>query len=384
MKTVWIVLISFVATAAIVGGGTYYYVNHKAANDKNALQSQINDLNEKIKHTGKSLTDAQTTDATQANTNNTSDSNSTTSATTPIATVSTADWKTFSDKTYGFSFKYPAADVANSDTSDSDSNIYIRANDGYWLYTVTVTPNTANQTLAQVAKQNFDNLSTSITAYMKSESGAVPTFIKSDLNIGGILAKKMTTSTAIGYSPSAEVVMIKNNSIITISPRAESDEFNTVLSTFQFIDNTATNNIFSATNLNSATVSVGGIDYTLANGTYTHPGDGPFNPEVPGTITFDQNHIVVDSANANQAAIILQMGGMRHGGSSVTPAALEIMTNNSNTPKYFASVILNNYYKTVIDSLTFASNIVTIKMTGPENTKQTVSYKLSGNSLIKQ
>jgi hypothetical protein len=44
----------------------------------------------------------------------------------------------------------------------------------------------------------------------------------------------MVTTTKTGYSPSAEVVIVKNNNIITISPRADSDEFNTILSTFQF------------------------------------------------------------------------------------------------------------------------------------------------------
>lgn len=65
MKTLWIVLISFVATAVIVGGGTYYIVNAKATKDKDALQSQITDLNKKVTDTEKSLADTQATATTQ-------------------------------------------------------------------------------------------------------------------------------------------------------------------------------------------------------------------------------------------------------------------------------------------------------------------------------
>lgn len=167
---------------------------------------------------------ATTIPVTSTNVNSNSNTNS----------AATAGWKTYTNDTYGFSFKYPEDDVANGDKSDSDSNVIIRTSDEYWLYTITVAPNTANQTLAQVAKQNFDKLSASITSYMTSEAGTTPTFAQSDLNIGGTPAKKMITTNKTGYSPSAEVVLIKNSNIITISPRAESDDFDTILSTFTF------------------------------------------------------------------------------------------------------------------------------------------------------
>jgi hypothetical protein len=163
MKTIWIILISFVVTASIVGGGTYYLVNAQANKDKDALQVQITDLNKKIINTEKSLAEVQT--ATTATQNTT-----TSTVITPVASVSTAGWKTFTNKTYAFSFEYPAADVVNGNSSDSDSNVYVRTDDEYWLYGVTVTPNSASQTLAQIAKQNFDKLSASISAYMTEEA----------------------------------------------------------------------------------------------------------------------------------------------------------------------------------------------------------------------
>ncbi|MCX6808761.1 MAG: hypothetical protein NTW50_03775 [Candidatus Berkelbacteria bacterium] len=48
MKTIWIVLISFIATALIVGGGTYYFVHKNAVDQRNNLQNQINSLNAEI------------------------------------------------------------------------------------------------------------------------------------------------------------------------------------------------------------------------------------------------------------------------------------------------------------------------------------------------
>lgn len=59
MKTIWVVLITLVATAVIVGGGSYYFLNKKATNDKNSLQSQIDDLNAKLATAEKSLADSQ-------------------------------------------------------------------------------------------------------------------------------------------------------------------------------------------------------------------------------------------------------------------------------------------------------------------------------------
>jgi len=103
MKTIWIVLISFVATAVIVGGGTYYFINHRATTDKNNLQAQINTLSTNLTATEKSLADAQAAAVATA---------------TPAATSLTkptipSGWKTYTVGTnsyidYNFSFAYPS------------------------------------------------------------------------------------------------------------------------------------------------------------------------------------------------------------------------------------------------------------------------------------
>ncbi|MCX6812044.1 MAG: PsbP-related protein [Candidatus Berkelbacteria bacterium] len=97
MKTWLKILIAVVLTIIIVGGGTYYYMQRKLTNDKNNLQSQIDSLNKQIK-------DLQTTSSTS--------STSTTATTDP-----TAGWKTYTNSTYGFSFKYPADLAAISTNS---------------------------------------------------------------------------------------------------------------------------------------------------------------------------------------------------------------------------------------------------------------------------
>jgi len=92
MKTIWIVLISCVATAAIVGGGTYYFVNAKATKDKDVMKAQVTDSNNKL------------ADAQSCVTSNTSSSTLNNPAATPNATT---NWKAYSNSTYGFSFTFP-------------------------------------------------------------------------------------------------------------------------------------------------------------------------------------------------------------------------------------------------------------------------------------
>ncbi|HLC44068.1 MAG TPA: PsbP-related protein [Patescibacteria group bacterium] len=88
------VLITIIITGGIVGSVTYYLVQKKATTDKNSLQSQIDDLNKKLAATNAAITAATST---------TSTTSSTTATTDP-----TAEWKTYTNTTYRFSFKYPS------------------------------------------------------------------------------------------------------------------------------------------------------------------------------------------------------------------------------------------------------------------------------------
>jgi len=88
MNKAWIVIITIVITVAVVGGGAYYYLNNKAEEEKAELENTIDELEQKVQ-------DVQT---------DTSDADS--SATT--TEDETADWQTYTNEEYGFSFKYPA------------------------------------------------------------------------------------------------------------------------------------------------------------------------------------------------------------------------------------------------------------------------------------
>lgn len=48
MRTFWIVLITLIVTAGLVGGGGWWYMKNKAAKEKKDLQTQIDNLNKQI------------------------------------------------------------------------------------------------------------------------------------------------------------------------------------------------------------------------------------------------------------------------------------------------------------------------------------------------
>ena len=112
MNTFWKVFVTVIITAGVIGGGGYYYMSKKATNDKNKLQSQIDDLNKQI------------TDLKAAST-------SSTSASTAI-TDETASWKTYTNSTYAFSFKYPtsweARDITSSNSQITNLKLFIGSN----------------------------------------------------------------------------------------------------------------------------------------------------------------------------------------------------------------------------------------------------------------
>jgi len=93
VKTVWIVLISVVATAMIAGSGSYFYINHKAETAKNDLQAQINDLSVKLADVSDN---SNNTLVAVANTNQNTN------------TDPTDGWKTFTDSNYATTLKYPS------------------------------------------------------------------------------------------------------------------------------------------------------------------------------------------------------------------------------------------------------------------------------------
>jgi len=93
-KPIWMIIVAIIITTVIFGGGIYYWQNKKLTDSKNDLNNQIATLQNQVN--GFKATSTRTTTATAPAT--------TTIPTT--ATDATANWKTYTNDSYGLSFKY--------------------------------------------------------------------------------------------------------------------------------------------------------------------------------------------------------------------------------------------------------------------------------------
>lgn len=142
MKTFWVVLISVLVSAILFGGGIYYWQSVKAKNDKEALNKQISSLQSQI-------SDLKKTAAT-----------STSTATSTTASTITANWKTYTNPTFGYSIKYPTTWTEKQDNTldasptEAQKNMNIEFSNGSTLMLRISTDyisEVGNLTLAQLA-----------------------------------------------------------------------------------------------------------------------------------------------------------------------------------------------------------------------------------------
>ncbi len=163
MSNFWKIFITIIITAAIIGGGGYWYMNKKANDDKAKLQSQIDDLN-------KQVAELKATSSTSATTDE------------------TANWKTYTNSTYGFSFKYPAnftvADELNKTgnwtvakklkVSDSTDGLELWVNpDGFGPffpeYTYKITPTATGLTINSKDKESAEDGQSDDVTFAKTQ-----------------------------------------------------------------------------------------------------------------------------------------------------------------------------------------------------------------------
>lgn len=85
LATIWTILITFLIMAGLAGGG-YYYLSEKHKKDKDDLTNQINTLTTQLEELKKAATAASTADS-----------------------LTESGLKTYLNKYYNYSFKYPAA-----------------------------------------------------------------------------------------------------------------------------------------------------------------------------------------------------------------------------------------------------------------------------------
>jgi hypothetical protein len=145
---------------------------------------------------------------------------------------------------------------------------------------------------------------------------------------------------------------------------------------------TTTSGVFSLSNLRAADVNIDGATYKLTSGSYTQTK----SINLPSSIVLDESNIVLDSSNSEQVAVILKV---QYGGNGVSKI-LEIMGNKGGHPQHISDVSLNGGQVADIQTVTFASNVATIKMlvlgaNDPQSSpsvSKTVSYKLTSDSKL--
>lgn len=112
MNSWWKTSLLVLFTAVVVGGGTYWFTNSRATQDKAALQDRIDSLSKKVSALESANSTAPTVTAPK------SDGNTATSD-------PTADWRSYSNSTYGLSFKYPKEWFVFAPTGDT--RVYIQS-----------------------------------------------------------------------------------------------------------------------------------------------------------------------------------------------------------------------------------------------------------------
>jgi len=184
----------------------------------------------------------------------------------------------------------------------------------------------------------------------------------------------MTTSATVTSEESA----ISNTE--PAAPSLTSATIDTATSTTR-----STTEVFSLTNLRKAYVTIGTSNYKLTNGSYTNSSAGY---DQPSSITLDETSITNDTTNSQQIAVILKV---QYSGSGVSKV-LEIMGNKGGQPQHVANTTLNEGQSANIQSITFASSLISINMlVVGENDSQAspsvskdVSYTLTSNSQLIQ
>ena len=101
--TVGIVII----TAGAIGGSVYYVMNQQATKDKESAEKTAQDLQKQIDDLKKTTTSTSTTTTTPTTT----------------TTDATAVWKTYSNTTLGYSYKYPSTLTFNTGKGISNNNL---------------------------------------------------------------------------------------------------------------------------------------------------------------------------------------------------------------------------------------------------------------------
>lgn len=229
VKSIWTILLTVLIAGAVVGGGTYYYLNNKATKDKDALNSQITALETEKANLEKQLADLN--DETTAS----EDSETATSASSTATNSNsiTANWQNYENTKYGYSLKYPS---------------------GWFVYGYSAGDETTTASLSIALNNAQDRshvvlVSTGNNADMEATLAQDSTkinFQKTDITFLGINATEYTWTTALdgqNLNDSKTIKLVKGGKTYYLSGITRDYEkiggkdsgiFNEILSTFLF------------------------------------------------------------------------------------------------------------------------------------------------------
>ena len=205
-------IITGVVTATVIGGGGWYYMDRSATKEKNELQSQISDLQKQVKDLAAK------------------ESATPSSTITPSATTDeTASWKTYTNSTYGFTFKYPA-NLSKSDASSYTSNdgayVFDSSNPDTHIFSVEAEQSSLSLD-AYVAKAEADAVFSDKNALTIAGQSAYEGIDSGLINWYGVLVKKGNYIYHVALDASSPNTLAKAKSSLTATQK-------TILSTFQF------------------------------------------------------------------------------------------------------------------------------------------------------
>ena len=174
------IIISAVLAVVVFGGGVYAYQSNQAKKDKDALKSQITALETEKANLEKQVADSVAT-------------TTTTATTAPVtATDETANWKTYENKTIGFSFKYPTTWKA---TDDNQSDISVANTAKAYV----LEGSDINPIIVQYVK---DTSGASINNYLTGGRASLKSILKDSTTVGGKTAYVLQGTTAPVYHES--------------------------------------------------------------------------------------------------------------------------------------------------------------------------------------
>jgi hypothetical protein len=216
MSTFWKIFISVVVTIAVVGGGTFYLMEKQIDSVRSDNQSKMDDLNKQIA----GLKSTTSTTATPATT------------TTPATTDATAGWKTYTNSTYGYSFKYPANDEITSPPTSNAATVN-GADGGHWIFAVDI-PDEAN---GLSLSDYVDQLIAAKIKIGSNDAGIKLSSTKTNITVGGKNAIEFSIKNYGDYGNAGATLYDNGNTINIKGDTATTQnnaDFTLFLSTFQF------------------------------------------------------------------------------------------------------------------------------------------------------